>query len=396
MQNSSLSATAAFLAATCLAVTTLCPSATAQCGDRLIAISSLDDQLRTIDPLTGATLSSVTITGVAINRANGMARHPITGTVYVIVHPGQGAQARDLVTLDPNTAAATMVGSLGDRFSGLAFDPAGTLYGVTGDGAATPETLYTIDVNTAQPTLVTPLGNGDDGEVIAFDDRTGILYHGSGYDGCSTCAPEIFEAVDLGTTPPTITNIPLTGFDYTEATALSNLGGGNFMMADLNQELCLITAAGFVRRLATLSDPNLSPRGLVYVPEPNSAPFTRQYGFGCLTQSGSIPWLAGSGCPQPGQTVTLNLINGPPGAFGLLILGLSNAAAPLPSVSCQLQILPPAPGGVAAFTADMNGDFAWPLPLPMGLLVPFDAFFQVGLLDGSAAVVSNGLQVHIL
>ena len=56
------------------------------------------------------------------------------------------------------------------------------LYGVTGDGADTPESLFTIDITTAATTLVLALGNGSDGEEIASDGI--LLLHASGsFDG---------------------------------------------------------------------------------------------------------------------------------------------------------------------------------------------------------------------
>ena len=44
------------------------------------------------------------------------------------------------VMFDPSTGVTTSIGDTGDRFTGLAFDSAGILYAVTGDGAGVLET----------------------------------------------------------------------------------------------------------------------------------------------------------------------------------------------------------------------------------------------------------------
>jgi hypothetical protein len=68
----------------------------------------------------------------------------------------------------------------------------------------TPETLYTINTNNAALTLVQALGNGTDGEAIAYNSGDGMMYHMSGIG-----AGLIFEKIHLST--GTVTNIPLSG-----------------------------------------------------------------------------------------------------------------------------------------------------------------------------------------
>ena len=74
---------------------------------------------------------------------------------------------------------AAIVGPLAQNFAGLAFRGDGVLFAISGDGAATPETLWTISTATAQASVVQALGNGSDGETIAFA-PDGFLYHASG------------------------------------------------------------------------------------------------------------------------------------------------------------------------------------------------------------------------
>ena len=70
-------------------------------------------------------------------------------------------------------------------------DAAAILYGVTGDGAATPESLFTLSTSDASSTFVMALGRGTDGEAIGFNPTDGLLYHASGHFGAGV----IFESI---------------------------------------------------------------------------------------------------------------------------------------------------------------------------------------------------------
>lgn len=131
--------------------------------------------LRTIDLFSGvdsaAAVPTISMSGFTPTAVPGMASQPGTGFVHAIVRQ-TGSGPRRLARMDLATAVLTDVGDLGDAFASLTFCPDGTLYGVTGNGAAVAETLYTIDPTTGTPTLVGALGNGADGEIIAYVPRT--------------------------------------------------------------------------------------------------------------------------------------------------------------------------------------------------------------------------------
>jgi hypothetical protein len=157
--------------------------------------------LRTIDPNTGATLTmtEMTLAGHTVRGCNGMAKDPITGVCWMLVNVDSAAP-RILATLDETTGVATEVGTTleSERFAGLAFDPLGTLFGVTGDqsGLATPK-LYTLSKNDASASLFLVLGNGDNGEAIAMNTRKGnqLMYHASGVGPFNV--DQIFEKINL-------------------------------------------------------------------------------------------------------------------------------------------------------------------------------------------------------
>src|SRR4030095_13551268 len=103
----------------------------AYAGGSLYSISRDDDLLRRVNPLTGATISSVAITlaGRGVSSGNGLATHPVTGQLFALLKL-DGQTGRQLVTINPTTGVATSIGDTGDQFAGLAFNSSGTLYGV--------------------------------------------------------------------------------------------------------------------------------------------------------------------------------------------------------------------------------------------------------------------------
>ena len=226
-----------------------------------------DDVLRTIDSTDGSTVdASVTITlaGHTVRKATGLARHPQTGVLYALLRLEAPIQFPALVTLDEVTGVATSIGNTQDDFAGIAFGADGTLYAVSGDGGAVPEWLYTLDITNASETLVLELGNGDDGETIAFNPDDGLLYHASGLGTQNNVnMGEIFETIDPGTL--VITNVPLSGFDYEGLSSLLYRNGA-FFAGDLNpggsSRFFRITTGGVVTHLG---DMDHVAKGLVVV-----------------------------------------------------------------------------------------------------------------------------------
>ena len=163
-----------------------------------------------LDPTTLDVIDSCTLTiepATTVTGINSLTADPDTGIVYGVAKTTLPSD-RQLVVVDPATCQLTVVGGLGDRFASLTFvktgDAPSQLFGVTGNGAATPETLFTIDKQTGATTLATALGNGADGETIQFNPTDGFLYHWSGN------GTVVFERVDP--LPPFgITAIPFIG-----------------------------------------------------------------------------------------------------------------------------------------------------------------------------------------
>ena len=207
---------------------------------------------------TNFTFSQIALTSPlgTVNGVNGADTDPC-GTVYVVFKPGSD---RYLGTVDLASGVITETGMLSDKVANIAFSKEGVLYGVTGDGASSPETLFTIDVASAAMTLVTALGNGNDGESIEFCPENNKLYHWSGYGNPSL----IMEEIDL-----TTLNVTPISFSGSGASLINNVGSstyagnGRFLCGEVyDNELWWIDTAGVVT--AAASSYGESSKGLVF------------------------------------------------------------------------------------------------------------------------------------
>jgi len=231
--------------------------------------------LRIVNPLNGFTIDTIPITlsGFTVLGANGLARDPTTGTLWALLRVtgatqcqgGAGGAIPRLVTINPATGGATDVGNAVDCFSGLAFSTSGTLYGVTGDGGNTAETLFTFNKVTGVPAQAKVLQNGTDGEAIGFNPNDGLIYHASGNDtGGGT---QIFESIDPGSLGTAPVNIPRSGFDYTEALGLTHSHVNTFLLTDGAgglARLLTMTTSGVATDLGTMDH---EAKGLAFAPK---------------------------------------------------------------------------------------------------------------------------------
>ncbi|HMR90061.1 MAG TPA: M36 family metallopeptidase, partial [Saprospiraceae bacterium] len=209
----------------------------APCFSRLYATSPFQDSLWTFDSLTfqviqrvGPTLLGFTVTGI-----QGFTKNPVTGVFYAIVRVS-GVTGRLLCTYDPITTQFTQIGNLGANFSSITFTPTGKLFGVTGDGATPPETLFEINPTTGATTLLTALGNGADGEVICYNPDDNMIYH---WSGNSTV---VYEKI-LPTPPYTVTSIN-SGVVNGETFGAVYVGNGTFLTSNISSNFRRVTTTG--------------------------------------------------------------------------------------------------------------------------------------------------------
>ena len=204
-------------------------------------------------------LTAAESTGVeTIAGFNGASVDPLSGDIYVIARYS-GTDERSLALFDVETGMVSAVGSMGDKFAGITFDSAGTLYGLTGDGATTSDTLYTVDPLTGTPTFLLTLGNGDDGEAIVYSPDDGLLYHASGY-GSGT---EKFESIDPSTLA--VTDIPYDTDNRSEIFGLAwDPITASVLATDISGVYTDITTSGVSTNLGTISGvTNDDMRGLI-------------------------------------------------------------------------------------------------------------------------------------
>ena len=216
----------------------LVPALAAAGGYVLYGVGPSKTDLIEIDPWNGSALDGVelwTDDPFLLEGANGLSFDPNDWKLYGVLK-GEGDRAiRVLAVIDPSSGYYSVVGELGgENFAAIAFADDGTLYGVTGDGSLTPESLFEIDKGDASIQFIMTLGIGSDGESLAFNPMDGKLYHGSGHDGeCSFAPPTgdlgrgdgydgvCFESIDLTTWETEMIDISETGLLEEEVGALT-------------------------------------------------------------------------------------------------------------------------------------------------------------------------------
>ncbi len=193
----------------------------------------------------GPTLAGFTITGM-----NGLAYDPVGHDTYVIMKLSGVTNGRVLGKIDLATGVCTQVGNLGNNFSTIAFTPDGQLFGVTGDGANPSETLFKIDKDSAFTTLQVALGNGADGEVIAYNKDDNMFYH---WSGNGTVVYEKFP-VTAPYTP--VTNIPTSGTTGNETFGALYLGNNQFITSSISSQFRYVTTSGAYSNPAPIGLPD--------------------------------------------------------------------------------------------------------------------------------------------
>ena len=243
---------------------------------QLYSASQTDAVLRIVSEADGSTLQSIPLTGPGADRLTGFAVNPIDGVAFGIAR-GDGAVARDLITIDLANGATAIVGNTGAAIAGLTFAPDGTLYGVSGDGGPEPnEALFTIDTSTGGAALIGPMGAGGDGEAIGYNPDDNLIYHFSGLRETDPIGREIFESINPGDATTVTTILPEGTPDAEEALAMLYRGGGEFYASFLREDsdptvganqFAIIDTAGNV---TTLGHFDHRSKGLAFVPEPSA------------------------------------------------------------------------------------------------------------------------------
>jgi hypothetical protein len=247
-----------------------------------------DNNIDTLDPLTGVALTSVPIT---------LAGEPVTGGFWGLdQQPGSGTlfaiwKRTELVTVNPTTGAMVDIGPIGHNVGGITFTTGSTptLYMVTGNSDATnPDTLFTLNTSTGAATLVLAFAPGNNiGETITYNPFDGMLYR---LFGSGVVNEEQFM-VSINPTTLAVTNIPLTGDSYNQATSLTHWSGNFLLMAGHDSNLYLVTTGGNVTNVSLLNSGSGDTKGLVFTGAPAPcSPLALLYGAATST-SGETSFL---------------------------------------------------------------------------------------------------------
>jgi hypothetical protein len=195
---------------------------------RLIGASPFQDSLWAVD----TTNMSITYrimpnpsAGGSITGMNGIAKHPNTGDIYVVIKQ-TGVSGRVLGTLNTQLNLVNIIGNLGDNFASITFC-GDSLFGVTGDGATVPETVYLINTADASKTVYRALGNGADGEVICYNPTDDMIYHWSGN------GTVVFEKFSPDNAALPVTSIPIVGTTNGETFGSVYIGNNNFLTSNI-------------------------------------------------------------------------------------------------------------------------------------------------------------------
>ena len=215
---------------------------------------------------TASLVGSIRLQGSKPIGVTGMAVHPTTGVLYGITSEHSPNNPRSLVTIDPASGAATLVGDLGMIGSDIAFDANGTLY------VWLPGTSQIGTVNVSSAT-VTPIGKrGPAGSPAGIAvDLNGMIYV------TSKGASGTLDNVDLATGALQI-GPPLTGAPFsTQINSMSFSPSGLLLAVNSNggspastRLVTINTATGTVATIGALPDdtdalaftgtgPNLAP-----------------------------------------------------------------------------------------------------------------------------------------
>jgi hypothetical protein len=352
-------------------------------AQELIAVN-FAGQAFAVDSTTGQTR---TIGATGVTSCNAMARK--NNVLYATAQTGGPTGARQLVTIDPITAQASVLfPNLGVDLRGLApKDGSNELYGIA-DGQ--PDRLVTIDLTTGQ---VTTIGNTGFTGIQALDSEMSLLFL-FGWDvnaGLVRIDPATGVTVDvnpsLGTQGAAIQFLTRVVDDG----GTPRLIGGNSALFSINVTTGAVTPIGTAGTLSDVRGAELH-RGVA-----------TQFGLGCASVGAANASLGAKGDLLAGTTVAMNSPSHAPNSLGLLIVGFSNATylgAPLPidldplfgTSGCDLHV-----SADALLPVQANGAGAFAFGFPMPAVLGGQLFFQLAALEAVPGgwSVTNGLSVQM-
>lgn len=351
-------------------------------AQELIAVN-FAGQAFAIDSVTG---QSRTIGATGVTSCNAMARKD--GVLYSTAQTGGSTGARQLVTIDPITAQASVLfPNLNVDLRGLApKDGSNELYGIA-DGQ--PDRLVTIDVVSGQ---VTTIGNTGFTGIQALDSEMSVLFL-FGWDvnlGLVRIDPASGVTVDVNPSLGAQGAVIQFLTKVVDDSGTPRLIGGNTALFSINLSTGAVTPIGPAGSLADVRGAELH-RGVATV-----------FGLGCASIGDANASLSGKGSLLAGASVGLTSPSHPANALGLLVVGFSNTTylgAPLPidldplfgTSGCDLLV-----SADALLPVQANGSGVFGIGFPMPAVLGGKLFFQLAALEAVPGgwSLTNGLSVQ--
>jgi len=218
-------------------------------GKNVLSIEPKNPFINKINPNTGATISSVRISlaGEDVTGGTGIAHNPADGKIYALLKVEE--DERRLVTIDPQTGVATLVGDTNTKVASLTFNP-GTLYSINRDNF--PNTLSTISTVDGSVTDLCDLDDSD-GTGLAFNPNDGLLYY--------TTSGEFQRIDDFNVDPCDVTDIAISDLPSNPSALVFF---NSFLIVDFQDELSSIANNGDVTLITNNMDDD--SRGLTVIP----------------------------------------------------------------------------------------------------------------------------------
>jgi uncharacterized repeat protein (TIGR01451 family) len=141
--------------------------------------------LYTLDPATAAPtlVGAITVGGQQVDNVDALAVHPVTGTLYGVMNSCGDVESGTLLSIDKATGVATVVGTPDSLplVPDMAFDPFGDLYAWAAFGAGFYQELAVVDTGSG---VASHIGTCDcsSSDVGLAIDSTGRIFKKSGWD----------------------------------------------------------------------------------------------------------------------------------------------------------------------------------------------------------------------
>lgn len=225
-------------------------------------------KLYTVDPLTAqATLIGDVLAGTTPMVITGLAFHPLTGVLYGVTG-NEFSPSRRLVTIDPLTAQATLLGTLGalstEAASDISFAADGTLYAWTTRGGP----FASIDLGTGLRTSIGTALNGTQGNGLSFTPDGTLYVAGPNEPGNLYTVNVSTGAI---TSVATFSNVPV-GLGVINAMAsdptglLYASGRSSGMLVTINRSTAAMTLVGTL----SFGEADALAFGFAAIPEPST------------------------------------------------------------------------------------------------------------------------------